>query len=143
MKNEWYNNEISKKLYNDYPHDFSICDIDGICRKFYKENNMWKTRLVIYESKFLNENASQTQMGTLFSLNENINWKAFDKYSGVFLILHNEELTELMIHKIINISQNFKPKYDKKYIKTIDFDSFYEWISVKDIDQDYGFERPK
>ena len=131
MKDEWYNNEISKKLYNDFPHDFSICDIDGVCRKFYKDNNEWKTRLVIYESKHINERSSQTQLGTLFTLDKNINWNSFDELSGVFLILHNNELDELMIHKIIDTSYTLKPKYDIEYIKTISMDYFYKWISVK------------
>ena len=68
MKDDWHNNKISKELDEKYPHDFSICDIDGACRKYYKDNGYWKTRLIIYESKNIDETITQTQLGTLYSL---------------------------------------------------------------------------
>jgi len=137
MKNEWYNNEISKRLYEQYNHDFSICDIDGVCRKFYKKDKIWMTRLVIYESKYEREYFSQTQMGTLHVLDKNINWNSFDKYSGVYAILHDADLIKLKIHKILS-DNKLPPKYSIKFIKEITMDSFYKWISVKDVEQDYG-----
>jgi len=141
MTNEWYNNEISKRLYKHYNHDFSICDIDGVCRKFYRDGNEWKTRLVIYESKYEKEYFSQTQMNTLYVLDKNINWNNFDKHSGVYAIIHNKDLSELSINKILNISKTIKFKGELNHIKFMSLDSFYNWISVKDIEQDYGFNK--
>jgi hypothetical protein len=130
----WYNNEIGKRLYEEYRHDFSVCDIDGVCRKFYKQNNSWNTRLVIYESKHENEEISDTQLNTLYVLDKSIDWRNFDKYSGIFLIKHNENLSQLELNKIVNVSETIKPRFELNYIKTIDMDGFYNWISCKDVD---------
>lgn len=133
MTGEWYNNEIGKYLYEKYPHDFSVCDIDGVCRCFYKQNGKWKIRLIIYESKHDNETISNTQLDTLYWLDDAIDWTKFDKYSGTFLIQHNENLDELKIHKIINESKYPRPQLKLKYIKTMTMDGFYKWVSAKDI----------
>jgi len=136
MIGEWYNNEIGKCLYEKYPHDFSICDIDGVCRCFYKLNGSWLIRLVIYESKHNDESISNTQLDTLYFLDDAVDWTKFDKYSGTFLIQHDENLDELRVHKIINNSKTVRPNLELKYIKTITMDALYKWISAKDIQKE-------
>lgn len=132
MKNDWHNNLISKMLDEKYPHDFSICDIDGVCRVFYKINNEWKTRLIIYESKMINEPISQTQMQTLYQINKNINWSSFDKQSGLYVIKHDENIINLDIYNIIEVIGYGMPLFELKLIKSITMDDFYNWISATD-----------
>ncbi len=103
MKDDWHNNKISKKLDEEYPHDFSICDIDGACRVFYKHEGKSKSRLVIYESKYLNEPIHQTQLQTLFEISNSMKWENFDKQSGVFVIRHDSNVWNLKVHKIKKI----------------------------------------
>ena len=82
MKNTWHNNRISEKLNKEYKKDFSICDIDGAVRCQYGE----KTRLIIYESKNINERSmGSSQLTTLKLLNDSIDWSNFDAYSGVYV----------------------------------------------------------
>ena len=132
MKNSWHNNKISKRLDEEYPHDFSICDIDGICRCFYKQNNTWKTRFIIYESKEKNEEASQTQLQSLYELQTNIKWENFDEYSGVYLLKHDEAVEKIDMYKIKMIKGygNRIYGYDKFHETTMT--GFYNIISVKD-----------
>jgi len=85
MKDSWHNNLIGKKLNEEYAHDFSICDIDGAVRCGYKEYD-YKTRFIIYESKYQNEKLSTTQLDTLKLLNKAIHWDMFDTHSGIFII---------------------------------------------------------
>jgi len=132
----WCNNPISKKLNLRYKHDFSICDIDGVCRCFYKVDD-WITRMVIYESKYKDEIASQTQLQSLYYLNEAIKWEMFDKQSGLFLIRimeldSNNEPEILEINKIFEVG--WKKYSYEKYNETsiINFEQFYNWISAKD-----------
>jgi len=83
MKDTWHNNRISKKINEDYPKDFSLCDIDGIVRCHYED----KTRFIIYESKNENEKPmGKAQLLSLKTLEENINWSNFDKFSGVYVL---------------------------------------------------------
>jgi len=134
---DWCNNSISKKLHFKYKHDFSICDIDGVCRCFYKINDNWITRMVIYESKHKDELASQTQLQSLYFLNKAIRWEIFDKQSGLFFIRimeldSNNEPDILEINKIIETGWN---KWSIEKIKEnciINFEQFYNWISAKD-----------
>jgi len=133
MKNEWYNNEIGKRLHEEYAHDFSVCDIDGVCRCFYKIKGEWHTRLIIYESKYDGEHISDTQLGSLFDLDNAIDWSRFDNYSGTYIIIHNQELTKLKVNKIENISNTLKPDFSLKYVNTINMDIFYNWVSAKDV----------
>jgi len=129
LKGDWHNNKISKRLDEEFPHNFSICDIDGAVRVFYKEDGSYKTRLVIYESKHKNESPSQTQLQTLYILAQNIQWENFDKYSGVFLIFHDEGAKTLSVNKIIETGYK---KYGWEEIKKIKMDSFYNWVSAQD-----------
>jgi len=134
---EWCNNLISKKLNLRYKHDFSICDVDGVCRCFYKIDDNWITRMVIYESKHKDEIPSQTQLQSLYYLDNSIKWEIFDKRSGLFLLRimeldSNNEPSILEINKIIEIGWK---KYFLEKIKgncTISFEQFYNWISAKD-----------
>ena len=130
MKNDWHNNKISKRLDEEYPHDFSICDIDGACRVFYKENNFYKNRLVIYESKELSEIITQTQLNTLFVLDHNIKWENFDEFSGLFIIRHDINIWNLKVMKIIEIVGYGRPLFDCQIVKEITLDDFYNWISA-------------
>ena len=83
MKNTWHNNRISEKLNKEYKKDFSICDIDGAVRCQYGK----QTRLIIYESKNINERLmGSSQLITLKILNDCIEWKKFDAYSGVYVL---------------------------------------------------------
>lgn len=132
MKNDWHNNLISKKLDEEYPHDFSICDIDGACRVFYKHEGNYKSRLVIYESKHLNEPIHQTQLQTLFEISDNMNWENFDKQSGVFVIRHDNNVWNLKVHKIKKAVGYGRPLFECQLIKEMTFDNFYNWISAAD-----------
>jgi len=132
MKDSWHNNKISKKLNEEYPHDFSICDIDGACRVFFKEDGKYKNRLVIYESKEINEEIKQTQLNTLWEINANMRWENFDEYSGVYLIRHDEEIWNLKIYKIQKIIGYQKLIFECEFIKDMTMDGFYNWISATD-----------
>jgi len=120
MKDTWHNNRISKKLNEEYPRYFSICDIDGAVRCNYF--NQEKCRFIIYESKNENETLSPTQLETLKLLNENINWNSncFDNSSGVYII------------KIIDIDK-YLEWYDlnDNLIKTTTFKQLYKIFSNK------------
>lgn len=117
----WHNNRISKKLNEDYPRSFSICDIDGLVRCNYKENGAWITRFIIYESKNDNEKPmNDAQKKSLELLDFSINWKQFDKYSGLYVL------------KIIDINQKiiwYNIKGENKYETT--FDELYNIFSCK------------
>jgi len=83
MKDTWHNNRISLKLNTEYKKDFSICDIDGLVRCNYGN----KTRFIIYESKNENEKKmGDSQLLSLRTLNNGIDWTKFDEYSGVFVL---------------------------------------------------------
>lgn len=123
-----YNNLINEKL-SKYKHDFSICDIDGACRCFYKQDNEWKCRIVLYEAKYANEEATETQLATLYTLKNNINWQNFDEKSGVFLFRHDDSLQNIKIYKIIEI--NFQ-EHILEQINEITIDELYNWVSAKD-----------
>ncbi len=120
MKDTWHNNRISKKLNEEYPRHFSICDIDGAVRCNYF--NKKKCRFIIYESKNINETLSKTQLQTLKLLNENINWKStcFDSSSGVYII------------KIIDIDKHLE-WYDlnENLIKKTTFKQLFQIFSNK------------
>jgi|TARA_R100001132_G_C3241178_1_gene71862 uncharacterized protein (DUF2344 family) len=119
MINTWHNNRISEKLNKEFPKDFSICDIDGAIRKHYMENNKLNTRFIIYESKNKYENLSSAQLKTLKLINDSINWKNFDNYSGLFIIkiidledklewynLQNELIRSTTFEELYNIFSN-------------------------------------
>ncbi len=86
MKHTWHNNRISQKLEEEFPRDFSICDIDGTVRYEYEEGNKLKCRLIIYESKNQFEKISKSQIKTLKKINNNIKWSSFDETSGIYII---------------------------------------------------------
>jgi len=128
---EWQNNEINRLININYPHDFSLCDIDGVVRTFYRENNIWKTRLIIFESKREHEKISDTQLTTLYELKLSINWNRFDKSSGVFLfILYDDRIIDVNI--LENISNTVKPDIRLSCIKKVDINYIYNWFSAKD-----------
>lgn len=129
MKTYWQNNIISKRLNEDFPHDFSICDIDGVCRCGYKDKNgKQKIRLIIYECKYENEKESKTQMDTLNFLKEFIDWSKFDSKSGVCLLRVMDENADNL--KIYSFKRN-GIKYEKKFLRDLTIKDFYNLISVK------------
>lgn len=119
---DWCNNDISQRLAKDYPHDFSICDVDGIVRKEYILGYTHYTRFIVYESKHERELFSLSQLKTLSALSSAVDWKKFDRYSGVYGIRHNDDLTTFRIY---NITDN-----QALDLGTMNgFDSLYQWFS--------------
>jgi len=117
MRNEWYNNLIGKKLFEEYPHDFSVCDIDGAVRCRYGD----QTRLIFYESKNAGERISRTQIETLRVIESNINWHAFDYMSGVYIL------------RIIDIDSIIEWRnLDNQLVHVTNFDQLYAIFSAKD-----------
>lgn len=119
MKDFWQNNRISKKLNEEYPRDFSICDIDGAVRCFYG-GDVFKIRFIIYESKNDYEKITETQLKTLKLLSDSINWKIFDDYSGVVIL------------KIIDIDDRIVwEDLNGNIIRTTNFKELYNIFSCK------------
>ena len=125
MRDTWHNNLISKELSLYYPHDFSICDLNGVVRWSFFRNGEQKHRLIIYESKNQYEKISNTQLESLRILNEHIDWTDFDNYSGCYII------------KIIKEKKDKRPVemewynlYDKMIRKTT-MDELYKIFSGK------------
>tara|TARA_Y100001938_G_C7809057_1_gene290948 strand:+ start:71 stop:454 length:384 start_codon:yes stop_codon:yes gene_type:complete len=122
MKDTWHNNRISKKLNEDFPKDFSLCDIDGAIRCHYKKNNEFKTRFIVYESKNKTEKKmGSSQKQTLKTINEAIDWNKFDEFSGLFIL------------KIIDL-ENIIHWYNIKgeLIRTTTFTELYNIFSCKE-----------
>lgn len=87
MINTWHNNRISEKLNKEFARDFSICDIDGVVRCHYRLNGKTKTRLIIYESKNDKEKKmGKSQLMSLKQIEQSIDWRNFDRYSGLYVI---------------------------------------------------------
>lgn len=137
MKDTWHNNKISKRLNEEYPHDFSICDIDGVCRHNNKQDPDDKKRLIMYESKVGDEPASPTQLETLYDIKKSIKWENYDDKSGVCLIRHDYDAKYLTIYKI---EKRVDPMfYCTEEVTTSTLDEFYKLISRKDNDLDLYF----
>jgi len=123
MKETWHNNRISRKLNEEYPRDFSICDIDGVIRTHYVDTNEeLRTRLIIYESKNDNEQKMRApQIKTLRLLEQSINWDNFDNYSGVFVI------------KIMDIEAHLKwYSLNRALVRETSLRQLYEIFSCKE-----------
>lgn len=121
MTGEWYNNRIGKKLYEDYPHDFSICDIDGLVRFSY-----WSDRMIIYESKNERESISRSQLTSLRKLDSAIDWSRFDDLSGAYII------------KIVDIDTDLRwYNLQGHLIFRTTFDELYNIFSGKDVRGEY------
>lgn len=78
----WQNNRLNEILNVRYKHDFSLCDIDGVALKLHSLNK----RLIIFETKNARERISNSQLTTLRTIEESINWKGFDRFSGVYIL---------------------------------------------------------
>lgn len=86
MSKTWHNNAISKILNEEFKKDFTLIDIDGAVRCHYKDNGIFKTRFIIYESKWKNERKMKdAQLKSLKQLRDIIDWSKFDRYSGLFV----------------------------------------------------------
>jgi hypothetical protein len=112
MKDTWHNNRISLKLNTDYKKDFSICDIDGLVRCNYGN----KTRFIIYESKNKNEKKmGDSQLLSLRTLDNAIDWTKFDEYSGVFVLQIIDLENEIIWYNLKGVEirkTNFKELYN-------------------------------
>lgn len=121
------NNDLNQLIAeSNFPHDFSIHDIDGFAwwapTKYYHDH--LKKRLVLYEFKHSNESITGTQLTGYRMLANVIDWTQFDEHSGVFLIRQAKNTTdEFDVYDIRNIKE-------KKTTMTID--KIYEWFSNKD-----------
>jgi hypothetical protein len=121
MINTWHNNRISKKLNEDFPKDFSICDIDGVVRTEYNINGEWKKRFIIYESKNEYEKImGESQRKSLKLLNDSIDWSKFDEYSGLYVLKIIDLENEILWY---DINQNL--------IRKTNFTELYNIFSCK------------
>lgn len=123
MIGEWYNNRIGKKLYEEFPRDFSVCDIDGLVRFEYYKNNSHHTRLIIYESKNEEEKAMKpSQYKSLKLIADAIDWSNFDEFSGLFVL------------KIRDIERSiYWYTMDRKFVRETTFQELYNIFSGKDV----------
>ena len=120
---DWCNNRISKNLYEDYPKDFSLCDIDGAVKCFYKDQETGKTviRFIIYESKNEHEREmGKSQLSTLKIIDDAINWKQFDKYSGLYVLKIKDIDNEIIWENL-----------QSKEIRRTTFEELYNIFSCK------------
>jgi len=117
------NNRFNERIYNEFKHSFSLCDIDGVAYKFYKFRDGWRYRLIIYEVKNKNEELTKTQLTTLRTVAFNINWKKFDSKSGAFIFRSiDDDFNEVSITDILK---------DKEY--TLSFEQFYDWFNAEEV----------
>lgn len=139
-KEYWQNNEIGKILSEKYKHDFSVCDVDGICRHNVKVGRDIFKRLIIYESKNPNEAASQTQLETLYDIQENMKWENFDASSGVYLLKHYGDTENITICKIVLNHHYVKLYYEVIEILDSTISEFYNWITHRENEISEHFE---
>jgi len=117
MIGEWYNNEIGKKLNEEYPHDFSLCDIDGLARFSY-----WNKRVIIYESKHKNETMRYSQKESLRILDNAIDWSKFDDMSGLYIL------------RVIDLEDHIEWwKLNGEKVRITTFKELYDIFSGKDV----------
>lgn len=118
MKTGWCNNLLNKRINEELPKDFSLCDLDGCVHCFYPGG----IRFIIYECKRKNEKLSLSQLRALKLLKDSIDWTKFDNYSGVFII---KELTEnFEILTIEDLNEHELVKGDLNYL--------HYWFGCKD-----------
>lgn len=118
--NEWCNNPINKIMANQFPHDFSIMDIDGMIVKEYGN----KIRILFTEIKNIGEKSSNRQnIGYSYIFNS-FNWSKYDIFSGIYKIYHNTNLDKFDIYKMNNDGFEFKGMY-------YDINDIYEFYSAK------------
>lgn len=106
VEKKWRNNIISARMNDEFPRSFSICDVDGAVHVFYSGN---KKRIIIYESKFKNEELTDSQTRMLYMLEEYFDFSKCDRYSGVYIFVgENANFDEISIYKIESKQQIFK-----------------------------------
>lgn len=98
------NNPLNKKINEELPHDFSICDLDGVIR-WNKPYGTIK-RLSIYEYKHYNEHLSNTQLDTLKEIDRRMDWRGLDDMSGVWLV-ESDGRTGYHCHNIRNCRHEY------------------------------------
>jgi hypothetical protein len=118
------NNRLNERINKELPHDFSICDLDGIVYCFYKikDNTDYQKRLIIYEAKNKDEAISKTQLNTMKMLWHAIKWETFDRLSGMFIFRAvDDDFNELEISTLFD--------QDKK--TRVHFEDLHKWFSAK------------
>ena len=119
MLNNYFNERINKEM----KHSFSIMDIDGCVLKNYKFRDHWKKRLILYETKNIGEELTETQLQTLRTLFFNINWQKFDKKSGVYVFNDKDgKFDEVEV----------KGLFGKKCF-TLKFNEFFDWFNANEV----------
>ena len=122
MNRGWHNNIFNKRIWEEFPREFSLEDIDGVIRFHYLIDGNLKTRFILYEIKKVNEKIELPQLKTLFLLKKSINWEKFDEKSGIFIIKALDEFFNQS--KILKL-------YDNKAVlfkDNVDFDYYKEWF---------------
>ena len=114
----WQNNKLNKRINEELPHDFSLCDLDGVVHCFYEGG----IRLIIYESKNKGERISETQLRLLNIMNNAVDWSVFDYHSGIFFIRALDDNFNKM--EILDLELNVLCEYD--------INDLHSWFSCKD-----------
>jgi hypothetical protein len=114
----WQNNLLNRRIHEELPKDFSLCDLDACVHCFYPGG----VRFIIYECKRKNERLSPSQLRALKLLKNSIDWIKFDNHSGVFII---RELTE-------NFNTLVVEDLDGHELINTDLNYLHYWFSCKD-----------
>jgi len=146
----WQNNLLNKILYEEFPHDFTLEDIDGITHCFIFVLN--KIKIVIYDTKNTSEKIGGQQLRMLYILKMILHLlikvykvKEFDEKSAVYIIRFPELKKGEYLHKqdklrLYDIVKDQKGKemfpwdikaYSIQYFKTVTVDNFYKMITAK------------
>lgn len=119
----WCNNRVNRAMAERYPHDFSICDVDGLVRCHYVSQSINKTRMILFESKYPHEKISDSQIKTLTEFSASVRWEKYDSMSGVYLIRYESE-NSIDVYRVCNDSMYYRANLSS-------MDRLYEWFSAK------------
>lgn len=112
------NNPINGMMAAEFPHDFSICDIDGTVRKHYMAYGQREMRFLITEVKKWNEPIHGTQEDTLLFLSSSLQWEKCDNESGVYIVKHSEHMDSFDVYDVYS-------KYHKYTFNPIELHNWY------------------
>jgi len=119
------NNYLNARLNVEFPHDFALCDIDGVSRKSYQKDGKRHTRLIMYETKWKSEKLTPHQLKTLATIQTFTDWSQFDTFSGVYVIRANDsEFNSATVYEVL-------PNAKVKYAFKAKLKSIYNWMSCK------------
>lgn len=124
----WQNNNFNKRVFEEFPREFSLEDVDGVITFYYEG----KVRLIIYEIKSVNErNPGMPQLLMLNLLRQSIDWRKFDDKSGVFIIRGlDENFNKTDINKLIGKENN---QFIFEDIGVVDFNYYQDWFYGKPV----------